>query len=298
MIKLQIKSGCKGGNYRFGFNGKQKDNEVKGLGNSLDFGARMYDSRLGRWLSTDPLEIKYPFVSPYSFALNNPIIFIDPSGEDVIIALGGFAKNNSDIGKVTHRIVDNLIAEARVAGLKDFSAKAFAADKFDNVKKDVMDYVKANYTKGEKLVIYGYSWGGETATELTKDLKKAGYNVDLLITVDAAKGPFNFTVERTIPDNVKKNVNFYQTTSSRIGSRGGANQAEDPKKTRISNIMVNRYFDKKIDHGNIDEATETNATNYIRSEVGLEQKTVDPVSEKKKIPPTATESSIENGAGH
>ncbi len=39
--------------YRYGFNGKEKDDEVKGEGNSLDFGARMYDSRLGRFLSID-----------------------------------------------------------------------------------------------------------------------------------------------------------------------------------------------------------------------------------------------------
>ena len=44
--------------YRFGFNGKENDNEVKGAGNSLDFGARIYDSRLGRWLSCDPSEKK------------------------------------------------------------------------------------------------------------------------------------------------------------------------------------------------------------------------------------------------
>ena len=56
--------------YRFAFNGMEKDDEVKGLGNSLDFGARMYDPRLGRWLSLDPLQQKYPFASPYNFALN------------------------------------------------------------------------------------------------------------------------------------------------------------------------------------------------------------------------------------
>ena len=40
--------------YRYGFNGKENDNEVKGNGNSLDFGARIYDPRLGRWMSPDP----------------------------------------------------------------------------------------------------------------------------------------------------------------------------------------------------------------------------------------------------
>lgn len=55
---------------------------MKGRGNSLDFGARMYDSRLGRWLSIDPLAAKFPSVSPYAFAYNNPIFYIDKEGEE------------------------------------------------------------------------------------------------------------------------------------------------------------------------------------------------------------------------
>jgi RHS repeat-associated protein len=41
--------------YRYGFGGHEKDDEIKGEGNSLDFGARIYDPRLGRWLSVDPI---------------------------------------------------------------------------------------------------------------------------------------------------------------------------------------------------------------------------------------------------
>lgn len=67
--------------YRFGFNGQHKDNEIKGIGNSLDFGARMYDSRLGRWLSLDPLQKKYPSLSAYHFSNNNPIYFKDFEGK-------------------------------------------------------------------------------------------------------------------------------------------------------------------------------------------------------------------------
>jgi RHS repeat-associated protein len=71
--------------YRFGFNGMEKDNEVKGIGNSLDFGARIYDSRLGKWLATDPLQGKYPSLSPYNFVGNMPIIAIDPDGKRIYI---------------------------------------------------------------------------------------------------------------------------------------------------------------------------------------------------------------------
>jgi RHS repeat-associated protein len=66
--------------YRFGFNGKEKDNELLGEGNAYNFDARMYDPRLGRWLSVDPLAEKSPEQSPYDFAFNNPISYIDPDG--------------------------------------------------------------------------------------------------------------------------------------------------------------------------------------------------------------------------
>ena len=70
--------------YRFLFNGMEKDDEVKGGGNSLDFGARIYDSRLGRWMSRDPHEKKYPGFSPYLFSNGNPIFFKDINGKDGI----------------------------------------------------------------------------------------------------------------------------------------------------------------------------------------------------------------------
>jgi len=67
--------------YLYGFMNYEKDDEVKGSGNHLDFGARCYDPRLGRFLSIDPLASTYPYQSPYVFADNNPIMFIDQNGE-------------------------------------------------------------------------------------------------------------------------------------------------------------------------------------------------------------------------
>lgn len=68
--------------YRFGFNGQEKDDEVFGAtGTSYDFGARIYDSRVARFLSMDPLARSTPGWSPYVFALNNPIRYIDEHGK-------------------------------------------------------------------------------------------------------------------------------------------------------------------------------------------------------------------------
>jgi RHS repeat-associated protein len=68
------------GKCRFGFNGKENDNEIKGVGDQQDYGLRIYDPRLGKFLSVDPLTKKYPWYTPYQFAGNKPIQFIDLDG--------------------------------------------------------------------------------------------------------------------------------------------------------------------------------------------------------------------------
>ncbi len=71
--------------YKYGFNGKEKVDEIEGDGNAYDFGARIYDNRLGRWMSLDPLESEYAGISPYVFVANMPLIAIDPTGEKIVI---------------------------------------------------------------------------------------------------------------------------------------------------------------------------------------------------------------------
>jgi RHS repeat-associated protein len=66
-------------NDKYKFTGKERDVET-----GYDyFGARYYDSRIGRWLQVDPLADKYPGWSPYNYTLNNPLKFIDPDGNYV-----------------------------------------------------------------------------------------------------------------------------------------------------------------------------------------------------------------------
>jgi len=70
--------------YRLGFNGKENDDETYGDGNEYDFGARIYSPRLGRFFSIDPDGFKYPWNSPFDYAINNPIKFIDELGKGPI----------------------------------------------------------------------------------------------------------------------------------------------------------------------------------------------------------------------
>lgn len=73
--------------YRYGFNGMEKDDEMKSNGNSYDFGARQYDPRLGKFMSLDFHKYRYAYWSPYSYAANSPLrISDDGFGPDDIIA--------------------------------------------------------------------------------------------------------------------------------------------------------------------------------------------------------------------
>jgi RHS repeat-associated protein len=53
--------------YRYGFQNQEKDDEIKGEGNSVNYKFRMHDPRVGRFFSLDALELKYPSFSPYTF---------------------------------------------------------------------------------------------------------------------------------------------------------------------------------------------------------------------------------------
>jgi RHS repeat-associated protein len=64
------------GNYRYGFNGKENDNET----GYQNYGMREYDPATARFISVDPLTKKYPELTPYQFASNSPIAGIDLDG--------------------------------------------------------------------------------------------------------------------------------------------------------------------------------------------------------------------------
>ncbi|MEP5339095.1 MAG: DUF6443 domain-containing protein [Algibacter sp.] len=76
---------------KYKYNGKELNDEL-GL-DWYDYGARNYDASLGRWMNIDPLAKVYYSKSPYNYALNSPIVMVDPDGTRVyfVIYTGGSA---------------------------------------------------------------------------------------------------------------------------------------------------------------------------------------------------------------
>jgi len=71
------------GKYRYDFQGQEKDDEVKGEGNSLNYKYRMHDPRIGRFFAVDPLAAKYPHNSVYAFSENRVIDGVELEGLEV-----------------------------------------------------------------------------------------------------------------------------------------------------------------------------------------------------------------------
>jgi RHS repeat-associated protein len=129
-----------GGLYRYGFNGKENDNEVKGEGNQQDYGMRIYDPRLVRFLSVDPLQDEYPELTPYQFASDNPITFIDRDGEEAAYKMPDgsiYVQPPSDHNIV--RIPQNVQAYGVYCGSK--RPDATLVDRITSVFLDFVPYV-------------------------------------------------------------------------------------------------------------------------------------------------------------
>ncbi len=149
---------------KFGYNGKEHNEEL-GL-DWIDFGWRNHDASLGRWMNIDNKAEKYYNYSPYLYTANNPIYYIDPDGQQIIIHYG-VGKNKKehvyeyggeyngdnqyikDVYAALNYIIDN---DADVTGV----IEALSGDElgdvnlFDNTSENnplIKDKTKKSYTK-------------------------------------------------------------------------------------------------------------------------------------------------------
>jgi len=294
---------------KFQYNKKEKEESLELLWN--DHGARHLDLQLCRWNGVDALASKYLAFSPYVSMGNNPISFVDLDGREpsdrgkggkvIIVAFRGGPDGGGKIGLpqnegTTGQVIINAENYAKEQGVQVKSLLVQSGATATSSIENALYFISENYQKGDKLVLYGYSYGGDFAVELAHSLKEKEIQIDLLLTVDASDGPLkNTTVNDKIPENVKEAMNWYQqeesgnsysSWSSRKGSnsesshsptsmfpssRGDSKYASDSKKTRISNYNMS-FLNKpsvntgwSLNHGNIDEFVLPQVNKVIKS---------------------------------
>jgi RHS repeat-associated protein len=109
--------------YRYGFQGQEKDDELKGEGNSYDYDKRFYDPRIGRYFSLDPLRKDFPYETNYSFVSNNPIIYNDPTGEAKILRITLIDRAKGNVIGVLVKVIDENEIKATTALHTDFAGQ-------------------------------------------------------------------------------------------------------------------------------------------------------------------------------
>ncbi|MBX3255761.1 MAG: RHS repeat-associated core domain-containing protein [Chitinophagaceae bacterium] len=232
--------------YRYGFNGKESDSEVNGPYNELDYGMRIYEPRLGRFLSVDPLTKSFPWNSPYSYAEGDPINYIDLDGlertEERAVATPTPTKPKIDIkvdrdllnGRNSGRVPDKSLVPKKVPLVNPFTRGGvlgiiwytFTSPQDSYTDKTLYDRAKQEGFKNAPL---NQTWAEEHhRSDYPEDVVDRDKDQDIVYRGGA------FTKENFTPrpgkddgEGPKSGLSTFRTAEQAVGDKGGKAQKID-----------------------------------------------------------------------
>ena len=186
--------------YRFGFNGMEKNPELNE--GDQDFGARMYDGRIGRGWGVDALESEYPHLSPYAFVGNMPISAIDPDGRLIIFVNGLWGwPNQVGVGGTMSYWGRNWVRRAQRA-IGDRSEPLFY-DGFVGGTGDIFGVYGGNNTSSSYRILAGKQQGYSDAETIINRLE-TNENGEITETIKFVTNSMGAAYERGMSEGILK----------------------------------------------------------------------------------------------
>ncbi len=227
-----------GTGYRYGFNGKEQDNEISGQGNQYDYGFRVYDPRLGKFLSVDPLVKNFPWWTPYQFAGNTPIQAMDLDGKEIYFYTWDQSKQDETALQKVHQI-DVIEQKSDIIFLTDLFGWRITQEA--NLKDLGLEQTWLLYDNNWRLVptsklnqsldkISKEEWGSfltpEKYEETLQNIKSIG---------DRASIAVNFLM---LADGIRNIYKAFRKTGSSAGSlKGSLNKLTSDEKGGIMKLV-------------------------------------------------------------
>ncbi|MBZ0183648.1 MAG: RHS repeat-associated core domain-containing protein, partial [Melioribacteraceae bacterium] len=222
-------------NENYDFTEKERDTET-GLNY---FGARYYDSDLGRWTSVDPLADKYPGLSPYCYVANNPLVNYDPDGRfigtltglvvgTVAGAVNAYVNNKSIMSGVLEGGTAGAIAGATVdlavatgGGSLVVMGAAAIGGGLGSASGDIVGQISENMTSGGQEFSQAV---GNVDLNQTLDKAKTGTAYGLVGGVAGVAAGKGIQVLSSSTKAVQATMSQNITTTSKILTKMGASQ--------------------------------------------------------------------------
>jgi RHS repeat-associated protein len=236
---------------KYQFTGKEHDKE-----NNLEyFGARKYDADIARWTSIDPMREKYPSLTPYNYAANNPVFFIDPDGRDIIPyhimaienRIGAMGKVGELSSATESAIKDVMKTENGLKFLSQFAKKGqtFAGHTFtEDGALSMHDLIIADWSLEKMDELFPTTLDGKFGVEYNKDGNKLTFKMELYTQAQSKyeRGE-TYIHESTLHDLAQK----YATAFKEGGAEGfqktyDQEQLSNPEGEKEHQALKNRDF--------------------------------------------------------
>jgi RHS repeat-associated protein len=195
---------------RYGFQGQEKDDEVKGEGNSINYKYRMHDPRVGRFFAVDPLAKKYPHNGPYNFSENIVLHAVELEGLEAFF-IHGTESNRKRWTESGKTLVEGITSRSRSSTYNDdfswaddvvttevqqgkYTTHTITRSRKRNylhndendraiAAKKLVSHVLDNQKEGETATLIGHSHGGNVAIQAASILQEKNGIVADVITI-------------------------------------------------------------------------------------------------------------------